>query len=473
MGRYLALVVILVGYVVVGGLYALYTPAWQAPDEPAHSNYVRQLAAGRLPVMEAGDYDEVYRGEVVSSRFDPRYEIESLTYEDWQPPLYYLLQTPVYRLSGGSLRAMRLFSVLVGAGVVALAYAVAEQVFGERQWLVWTAAVFVAFLPQHVAILASVNNDSLAELLIGGILWVLLAYTEQGKDGRHFDKLSAGPGTEDRRYLVGLGVLLGLGFLTKGTVYLMVPVVGIGLLWRFWGAWGRLARAGALVAVPALLLGGLWWGRNVAVYGGLDVLGKAAHDAAVVGQPRTTEWIALYGLAETVGRLVQTTFNSFWGQFGWMALPLPGWVYRVLIVLSGMVVVGLVVNRRPETGDGRRETGDWRLEIGEARGANRQGQIANARFLILGAVFVLSLGLYVGYNLTFVQHQGRYLFPALIPIAVGVASGLGVWLRPLARWRPVANYLLPVGLGLGLAGLSLLALFRFIVPCLSVVGCGL
>ncbi len=40
----LALVVLV--FLVVGTLYAVYTPAWQAPDEPAHYNYVAQIAGG-------------------------------------------------------------------------------------------------------------------------------------------------------------------------------------------------------------------------------------------------------------------------------------------------------------------------------------------------------------------------------------------------------------------------------------------
>ncbi|MCB0131202.1 MAG: hypothetical protein KDD78_10145, partial [Caldilineaceae bacterium] len=33
------LVLILAAYVLLGALYAINTPAWQAPDEPAHYNY--------------------------------------------------------------------------------------------------------------------------------------------------------------------------------------------------------------------------------------------------------------------------------------------------------------------------------------------------------------------------------------------------------------------------------------------------
>ena len=86
--------------------------------------------------------------------------------------------------------------------------------------------------------------------------------------------------------------------------------------------------------------------------------------------------------------------------------------------------------------------------------------------LALGLTFLLTLALHIFYNLTFVQHQGRYLFPALIPIAVGFTAGLGYWLRPLARRWPWAGWLLPLGMAFLLGGISLFAVWR-ILPGLA------
>ncbi|MFQ5399327.1 MAG: DUF2142 domain-containing protein [Anaerolineae bacterium] len=429
MRRYTPLLLILAGYLMLGALYAIRTPDWQAPDEPAHYNYVRQLAAGRLPVMEAGDYDEAYKNEAVASRFAPQYDVSVITYEDWQPPLYYLLLTPVFLLFDGSLLALRLVSLLLGAGVVALAYTAARQLQPDHPWVAWTTAVFVAFLPQHLAIMASVNNDALAELLIAAILLVLI----------HNSQFTIHHSL--------LGILLGLGFLTKGTVYPMTAVVSLALLRQFWGNWRGLVRAGLQLFVPALLLGLLWWGRNLAVYGGLDFLGKAAHDAVVVGQPRTADWVAELGAAEVARRFISTTFHSFWGQFGWMAAPFAPRVYALLWLFSAIVAAGLIT-------------------LIYRRHSNR-AFILTPQWLALIAALVLTLGVHAGYNLTFVQHQGRYLFPALLPIGLGVALGLGAWARPLARRRPAVTILLPIGLAAALISLNLIALFRIIPGALA------
>jgi len=473
MGRHLALVVLTAVFVVVGSLYALNTPDWQAPDEPAHYNYIRQLAGGTWPIIESGDYDQEYQSAVISSRFDPQYSVATFEYEDYQPPLYYLLATPVYWLSGGELQPMRIVSVVFGAGVIVLAYFITLRLFPGRIWLALAAAAFVAFLPQHVTMLSSVNNDSLAELLIAGILFLLLkmARSESGEDPRlmRAEKESAGEGDSragptaetaliDRRVLLLTGVLLGLGFITKVTVYIMVPVVSLTLLWIYWGNWRELIRAGLTVFVPAFLIGLGWWLRNAMVYGGLDVLGTQAHNALVIGQPRTAEWIADRGLANTLRAFFQTSFQSFWGQFGWMGVVMPRWVYDLLLIFSLLTAVGLVWALY------RREDRHQLAKSDDLVGPEPNWLLV---FAILAGTFIVSLSLFLGYNLTFVQHQGRYLFSALIPISIAIALVWGIVFWPVSRRWPMAAYLVPFGLVIGLVGLDLLALYRFIIPALS------
>ena len=70
----------------------------------------------------------------------------------------------------------------------------------------------------------------------------------------------------------------------------------------------------------------------------------------------------------------------------------------------------------------------------------------------MAALGLLSLAAYLWYNTQFVQHQGRYLFSALVPIGVAATLGWREVLRRERAWLVVAAMLL-VAAALRLAGL--------------------
>ncbi len=389
-------VVILVVFLIVGTLYAVYTPIWQAPDEPAHYNYVRSLAEGRgFPVMAPGDYDQAYLSRLTSEGFPPEFSVASLEYEDHQPPLYYLLATPVYWLGDGAVIPLRLFSLLLGAVAIAMLMAILREFWPERPGMAWLGGGIVAFIPQFVAMMAAINNDALTLALLWLWLWLALRYL-RGKTSPWV-----------------LGGVLGLLLLTKSTAYgaVLLAVLAIALRARRTGhslRWS--AREVLIVLGAALVLGALWWTRNVGVYGWPDVMGLIHHDAVVTGQPRTPDWIARDGLFPFLGGALRTTFRSFWGQFGWMGVVLDARIYLGLAIFSGLIVWGAV----------------WRLAAELRAGGLRTGLEARQRdgLLLLGASALITAALFVGYNLTFVQHQGRYLFTALPLVGLAAAAGL-------------------------------------------------
>src|SRR5512137_902847 len=154
---WLGLGTIVAVYLVIGTLYAVSTPAWQVPDEPAHYNYIRYVTqTGALPVLQVGDYDQAYLSRLTSEKFPPGLPIDSVRYESWQPPLYYLLAAPLFLLFGGALLPLRLFSLALGAGVIVFTFVAAREISSHprRNLLALAAAGFVAFIPQHVAMLA-------------------------------------------------------------------------------------------------------------------------------------------------------------------------------------------------------------------------------------------------------------------------------------------------------------------------------
>ncbi len=414
---------VLLGYLVAGVLYVAFTPPWQAPDEPAHYNYVRHLAEGRgFPVLLPGDYPHQYLEAIKARRFPADLPIAPLRYEFHQPPLYYLLAVPVYSLSGGALLPLRLLSVGIGALLLLAVWGLVGTAFPGRPALRLATVAFLAFLPMHVALAASVNNDLLAELWLALGGWGLVRVLR----GRPTDRL-----------LLGTGAVLGLGFLTKTTAYILLPLaLGAVALRQVWAVegdppepWEARAAEGfrqtGLLLGPALALGAAWWGRNLWVYGGTDFLGLQRHGAVVVGQPRTAEWLAAFGAGELVRRFLETTFRSFWGQFGWMGVLLDARLYAALGACALAVGLGF---------------GAWVWRMRRASLRRPEARIA----VWLSLWLLLTVLTYLWYNLEFVQHQGRYLFPALVPLGLAFAQGWQELARPSAA-RAAAAGLAAVG----------------------------
>lgn len=252
-----------------------------------------------------------------------------------------------------------------------------------------------------------------------------------------------------------LGALLGIGFLTKLTVYPLAGAVLVAVLLRARrdrASTGRTLRQVVIVFGIAVLVALPFWLRNLSTYGGTDFLAQAAHDRVVVGQPQTGDYVARRGLGGWLADAAQITFQSFWGQFGWMGVPMSGTIYTILLALTLVVLLGAV--------------------IALVRGVRAWTADQHHVFWLLFTAFALVFGAHVYYNLRFVQFQGRYLYPALIPIALAFSAGVTGWGDVLAAriGGPIRARIAPAVVllfALAMLGFAAYALFRIILPALG------
>ncbi len=502
--RLLPIGLVLAAYLVLGTAYALWTPLWQVPDEPAHFNYIRHFLVGPtygFPKIEPGDYPFEQLEALKADRFPPGAPISGIQYEDHQPPAYYVLAVTVYPYSWAdtlirwvpddpreewSLHAyernaaqnLRLLGVLLGAVTVLLTWRIAALLNTDDDILPVATAGFIAFLPMNLTMTAAVNNDPLAYAVMAAVLLVALK--------RLLGRIS------DRRFIIDGGLLFGLAILTKVSVMVPAAVVLAAVeIFRWW----RCRRLGiewtVATIVPTLGLGFLiglpWMIRNARVYGAGDWFGLRAHDRVVdcveTGvhcQARTADWIAQKGLADLLLRFGEFTFKSFWGVFGWMAVFLTDVggvpIYPALAAVSLAALVGLIA---------------YLARLRRAEGVVAADQ--RWGLALLGLSLAVTVAGYVWYNLTFVQHQGRYLFPGLVPIALGFMLGLREVTQRIAKRIRGLSGLDRLGVGgdrrledgsqgmwdrwfeagalygfvVALAGLAWISLTRYIVPGLG------
>ncbi|MFZ0545950.1 MAG: hypothetical protein WAM60_10960, partial [Candidatus Promineifilaceae bacterium] len=168
--------------------------------------------------------------------------------------------------------------------------------------------------------------------------------------------------------------------------------------------------------VPALLIGGWLLVRNWQLYG--DITATSVF-IQVAGGDRGSSLGQVLG--ETPG-----LWRSLFGVFGWLNVALPAWLYYLWngVALFAVLGVMMVVVRafrekdRPAT-----------------RSANSILQMLfNPPFLLAVWALVVYAGL-VQFLLKTPAAQGRLLFPALVPLSLGMAYGFSSW---RSRWAMVA-----------------------------------
>ena len=133
-----------------------------------------------------------------------------------------------------------------------------------------------------------------------------------------------------------LGMVLGLGALTKTSALALLPIAALAISVVAWRktSWAEFFAGAIATAVPVLLIAGWWYLRNIQLYGDptginafIDVLGRRAAPASLA---------QLWG--ERWGFML-----SYWGLFGGVNVPLDNWVYHVLNALAIVGVVGVIV----------------------------------------------------------------------------------------------------------------------------------
>jgi len=346
------------------------------PDEIAHRLYVQSLASGSLPVF---------------SNTSPDYEAH-------QPPAYYAIAAIFDKISN-NIHVVRLASTLLGVVLIWAVFVTVRDQFPDRDDIVVGSTTLVTLLPMNITLSSSVSNDTASNIVFVLFLLVLGRLLRGKLDGA--------------QCAVWLALVFGLGIWTKSSTLVLIPtaIVALGL-----AAWKKaLPLKSALTAGVGGVLGGAligapWLLRNQHLYGDPFASHVVFHVLAVRNHSPGS-LISYFGLGWYVERFFVWTFDSYWGVFDSMNLYLPEGVYFVL----GLATVVTIV------------TGIVSLAMDRSTSASRSLYFLWS--LLTLAVFIA----YIQYNIHFFQLQGRYLYPALLPLSVASASGISA-LVPKKYW---------------------------------------
>lgn len=391
---------ILVGYILITFAYSVMTPLFEAPDEHNHFFVVLHHAeTGRLPIVDGGEHDYLHQ-------------------EAAQPPLYYWLggwlvrpfalavegtgeqlwfnrfvqmgnadsPTNINRFVHGSAEnwpyrgwvaaahLLRLFSTTFGLITLLGIYQSARTMWQNHPDRALLAMGLIALLPQFNFLHAYINNDVAAICFATLTLWQLIKLWK----------------TETPTFstFILIGVLVALTMLSKTVgLLLLVYAVGFIFVWAWQHhQWQRGIRAIGIVASIAMLLAGWLLWRNWQLYGDITA---ANQFVLIAGGNR--EMTLLGALAETSGIVW-----SMFGVFGWFNITAPNWIYAVWFGLIGISIAGSIRSR---------QSFQW------------------LPFLLVGWPCAVYAGM-LAFMLRTPAAQGRLLFPALAPFALGLSYGL-------------------------------------------------
>jgi 4-amino-4-deoxy-L-arabinose transferase-like glycosyltransferase len=160
-----------------------------------------------------------------------------------KPPLALWVQALSVRIFGYDSLSILVPQALMGVGSVVLLYDLVRRRFGRLGGFVGGLALAVT--PITVAISRHNNPDALLVLCCVGALWCTVRALESGRT----------------RWLVGAGVLVGLGFETKmGVALTVVPGIVLAWLWISPAGRGRLHALGQLLwgGAAMVIVGGAW-----------------------------------------------------------------------------------------------------------------------------------------------------------------------------------------------------------------------
>ncbi len=428
--------IVLIVYLLLAGLVSVVVPLGEAPDEADHYAYARYLVQHhRLPQGP----------EVTQGKHPPLYHSLAALAGGWTGMGLFLEPNPdvfpirphgpanffihgekeafPWRDGPLAFHLARFLSVLLGGVTLWATWRMGQEAFPQTPEVGLMAAAFLAGLPGYLYISSAMNNDNAVGAFGALATWLMILMIRRGL---HW------------RYTAALGLIFGLGLLSKVGALSLWPLFVLPLFTFLWPrrsqirAWWLTIGHGILAWGLGGLIASPWLIRNWRWYG--DPLGwSLVRQTIDVREGPVDFGVILW--------LLKGLYTYFWGRYGAIGqIFLPDWAYLLAGVFMLMILFGVIHFLQRW----------W-------RGTLAQWMIL---LLLLGAP-VLTFGGIVNYTrLALGTDQARLLWPSIGAIALWFGMGLsgGFDALPLTRvLRPALRVLVVLILSASV-GVSVLVL---------------
>lgn len=409
------LVGILVAFVAIATLFALQQPPFVGADEKAHLGYAHEVANGSLPTIDDRPSIPAWADQWMAESIYTQIDENRTIWVANHPPLFYVSVAPLVWYSelthrpDGGLLLLRFANIAYGAVGLAFTYAIALELTRSRRLALLSTGV-AAMTTQLYASLSLAMSDGMTFAAGAAVTWAGLRCVQRGTTTRNLTLLA-----------VTTAIATGARAVTMLVAFAVVAVVA---LFEFlnasgdtrdrWRAAGRVCLAGVL---PAVLLFGWFYLRNIALYG--DIGASSYLLERFDREPNGSILATLFD-----GPLWRSLYTRSMSPFTYRGPQPPGmWIVAVLGI-AGLVLATV-----------SRCTGD-------RDGAGNRYRLARRSILLL-LVGVALIVLYIAQHVSGGGYlHPRYAFPVLASIATLLVVGLD---RIVPRILPV---IVLVGMGM-------------------------
>lgn len=354
----------LLAVVLLKGLVTtILVPVWEFPDEQAHFAQVAYYVETGTQFENNDVSEEIYRMQQAMGTVRDEWGINQYTYRahfrpaysdningvyEWYvksldnstrtnyvkkeaaryQPLFYHLSSLGYRATYDQdiisrIFATRFISVILAVGSAAIAYGIGWRLFGNQLYASFLA-ILISFQPMFSFVSAGANNDNLLNLFGLLLLYLVLDIFHQGLNWRN---------------AFIMGVVAGLGLLTKPLILPVLLPIPLLLIWE-WYRSRRSLRHELQILLPTFILS--------LISGGYLLFYPLVVDGRLPFITNYKEYSPYQNLSfidyikPQLGRYYRETLVWYWGVFKWLGVILPLNVVRLIKIVMGLSGLGLI-----------------------------------------------------------------------------------------------------------------------------------
>jgi len=341
-------------------------PVWQYPDEQAHFAQVQDIAElGKVPISSLDTSYEIALSEKILGTqrdgfgnnkytYHPEYKIDysetktglfeesiinlpissrtSLVKQEstFNPPIYYLMSSVVYKLFyAGNLFvrifAIRVMSALFFIGTILITYNISKIIFYKYHYLRLVLSLLVAFTPMLVYSSSGILPDSLVNLLFTIMIYIGLKILIKGLQ---------------KVYIALFIAITLIGIMTRQQFLISTPMILVALITRtilIKKEWKTLIIFFSLT-ITVFIISTLF-GTRIPIISSFRI-----HESTSLkfGELFSSSYISY--LASSFSKFYRETFVWYWGVYKWLSLTMPLTFYKIIKVLLLLASMGIVVN---------------------------------------------------------------------------------------------------------------------------------